>query len=114
LYSTRSGEEATTLASYVERIKDGHEQIFYATGESRLQLLKSPHLEPFKAKGYEVLLFTDPVDEVWLGSVVSQDFWARRDYLGRHKIRADRDHRALTVHVGTDGNRSYLADAATG
>ena len=67
--STHSDEELTTLAEYVERMKDGQEQIFYATGESREQLLKSPHLEAFKAKGYEVLLLTDPVDEIWVGSV---------------------------------------------
>jgi len=67
--STHSEEELTTLPEYVERMKDGQEQIFYATGESREQLLKSPHLEAFKAKGYEVLLLTDPVDEIWVGSV---------------------------------------------
>lgn len=71
--STRSDEEATTLAEYVERMKDGQEQIFYATGEAREQLLKSPHLEAFKAKGYEVLLLTDPVDEVWVGVVSEFD-----------------------------------------
>jgi molecular chaperone HtpG len=71
--STRSDEELTTLTEYVERMKDGQEQIFYATGESRQQLLKSPHLEAFKAKGYEVLLLTDPVDEVWVGSVTEFD-----------------------------------------
>ncbi|GFG68002.1 chaperone protein HtpG [Mycobacterium kubicae] len=67
--STHSEEEPTTLAEYVERMKEGQTQIFYATGESRQQLLKSPHLEAFKAKGYEVLLLTDPVDEVWVGVV---------------------------------------------
>ncbi len=67
--STHSEEEATTLAEYVERMKEGQQQIFYATGESRQQLTKSPHLEAFKAKGYEVLLLTDPVDEVWVGVV---------------------------------------------
>ncbi|MEE2852473.1 MAG: molecular chaperone HtpG [Actinomycetota bacterium] len=71
--STHSEEEATTLAEYVERMKEGQTQIFYATGESRQQILKSPHLEAFKAKGYEVLLLTDPVDEVWVGSVTEFD-----------------------------------------
>ncbi|WP_118915407.1 molecular chaperone HtpG [Mycobacterium shigaense] len=71
--STHSEEEATTLAEYVERMKEGQEQIFYATGETRQQLLKSPHLEAFKAKGYEVLLLTDPVDEVWVGAVTEFD-----------------------------------------
>ena len=67
--STHDDDETTTLAEYVARMKTGQEQIFYATGQSRQQLLKSPHLEAFKAKGYEVLLLTDPVDEIWVGSV---------------------------------------------
>ncbi|OBF66443.1 molecular chaperone HtpG [Mycobacterium sp. 852002-51971_SCH5477799-a] len=71
--STHSEEEPTTLAQYVERMKEGQTQIFYATGESRQQILKSPHLEAFKAKGYEVLLLTDPVDEVWVGTVTEFD-----------------------------------------
>jgi molecular chaperone HtpG len=71
--STHSDEQPTTLAEYVERMKDGQEQIFYATGESRQQLERSPHLEAFKAKGYEVLLLTDPVDEVWVESVPEFD-----------------------------------------
>jgi molecular chaperone HtpG len=71
--STHSDDEPTTLAEYVERMKEGQEQIFYATGESRQQILNSPHLEAFKAKGYEVLLLTDAVDEIWLGSVTEFD-----------------------------------------
>lgn len=71
--STHSDEEPTTLAEYVERMKDGQEQIFYATGQTREQLLKSPHLEAFKSKGYEVLLLTDPVDEVWVETVTEFD-----------------------------------------
>jgi len=63
----------TTLADYVGRMKDGQDQIFYATGESRQLLERSPHLEAFKAKGYEVLLLTDPVDEVWVESVPEFD-----------------------------------------
>ena len=71
--STHSEDEATTLAEYVERMKEGQTQIFYATGETRQQLTRSPHLEAFKAKGYEVLLLTDPVDEVWVGVVDEYD-----------------------------------------
>jgi molecular chaperone HtpG len=54
-------------------MKDGQTEIFYATGETRQQILKSPHLEAFKAKGYEVLVLTDPVDEVWVGNVTEFD-----------------------------------------
>jgi molecular chaperone HtpG len=69
LSSTHSVDTATTFAEYVERMKDDQSQIFYATGESREQLENSPHLEAFKKKGIEVLLLTDPIDEMWVGSV---------------------------------------------
>ncbi len=71
--STHSEDTHTTLADYVSRMKDGQEQIYYATGESRPLLENSPHLEAFKAKGYEVLLLTDPVDEVWVETVPEFD-----------------------------------------
>ena len=73
--SAATGEDtaSTTLADYVGRMKEDQEQIFYATGESRQLLERSPHLEAFKAKGYEVLLLTDPVDEVWVESVPEFD-----------------------------------------
>ncbi|MFE7750994.1 molecular chaperone HtpG [Streptomyces sp. NPDC057428] len=71
--STRDEEEQTTLRSYVERMREGQEQIFYMTGESRSAMESSPHMEAFRAKGFEVLLLTDPVDEVWVQSVPEFD-----------------------------------------
>ncbi|MEU4597925.1 molecular chaperone HtpG [Nocardia sp. NPDC023988] len=71
--STASESELTTLAQYVERMKDGQDAIYYMTGESRAQVENSPHLEAFKAKGLEVLVLTDPVDEMWVGSVPEFD-----------------------------------------
>src|SRR6478736_10407523 len=71
--ATGEGTGSTTLADYVGRMKDDQEQIFYATGESRQMLERSPHLEAFKARGYEVLLLTDPVDAVWVESVPEFD-----------------------------------------
>ena len=71
--STHSEDDLTTLAGYVERMKDGQDEIYYLTGESRDQLVNSPHMEAFRAKGLEVLLLTDPVDEMWVGSVPEFD-----------------------------------------
>ena len=45
---------------------EDQEVIYYLTGTSREILASSPHLEAFREKSLEVLLFTDPVDEVWL------------------------------------------------
>jgi molecular chaperone HtpG len=46
-------------------MKEGQEAIYYISGEDREALLKSPQLEGFRAKGVEVLLFSDPVDDFW-------------------------------------------------
>jgi molecular chaperone HtpG len=63
------GPDQTTLRQYVDRMKDGQKDIYYLTGESRSTVEKSPHMEAFRTKGYEVLLLTDPVDEVWVERV---------------------------------------------
>jgi molecular chaperone HtpG len=68
-FTTTHGDEPTTLAQYVERMKDGQEDIYYLTGESRQSIENSPHMEAFRAKGIEVLLLTDAVDEVWVDAV---------------------------------------------
>lgn len=64
--STASTSEYFTMAEYSERMKPDQDKIYYLTGESREVIENSPHLEAFRDKGYEVLLMTDPVDEVWL------------------------------------------------
>jgi molecular chaperone HtpG len=66
--STGSGD-ITSLAAYNERMKKGQEDIFYISGENLDALQASPQLEGFRAKGVEVLLMTDPVDEFWLPMV---------------------------------------------
>ncbi len=73
LASTNDAAQTTTLAQYVERMKDGQKDIYYMTGESRSMIEKSPHMEAFLTKGYEVLLLTDPVDEVWVEQVAQFD-----------------------------------------
>ncbi|GAB4281894.1 MAG: molecular chaperone HtpG [Candidatus Rifleibacteriota bacterium] len=64
--TTASPSEWFTMSEYVERMKEGQDKIFYLTGENREMLENSPHLEAFREKGYEVILLTDPVDEVWV------------------------------------------------
>ncbi|QDP82516.1 molecular chaperone HtpG [Nocardia otitidiscaviarum] len=71
--STHSETEPTSLAEYVERMKEGQSAIYYLTGESRQQIENSPHMEAFRAKGIEVLVLTDPVDEMWVGAVPEFD-----------------------------------------
>jgi molecular chaperone HtpG len=62
--STSDPEKLTTLKDYISRMKEGQKAIYFMTGPSRRAIEHSPHLEAFRGKGYEVLLFTDPVDEM--------------------------------------------------
>nr|DAD46802.1 TPA_asm: hypothetical protein HUJ06_016739 [Nelumbo nucifera] len=61
--STKSGGKLTSLDQYISRMKPGQKDILYITGTSKEQLEKSPFLERLTKKNYEVILFTDPVDE---------------------------------------------------
>lgn len=71
--STHDAEKPTSLRDYVERMKDGQQHIYYMTGESRSAIENSPHMEAFRAKGFEVLVLTDPIDEMWVDSVPGFD-----------------------------------------
>ncbi|KAF3446793.1 hypothetical protein FNV43_RR11973 [Rhamnella rubrinervis] len=61
--STKSDGKLTSLDQYISRMRSGQKDIFYLTGTSKEQLEKSPFLERLKKKNYEVIFFTDPVDE---------------------------------------------------
>ena len=60
------GPEPTALGDYVKRMKDGQPAMYYLTAATRETAERSPHLEAFRARGYEVLFFLDPIDELWL------------------------------------------------
>ena len=68
-FHTTDNDGLTGLADYIERMKKGQEQIYYITGDNLDMLKSSPQLEGFRARGVEVLLMTDPIDEFWLSSV---------------------------------------------
>lgn len=73
--STHDNGGLTTLADYVTRMKTGQDDIFYISGENLDTLKNSPQLEGFRARGIEVLLLTDTIDDFWLQQV--------HDYLGK-------------------------------
>ncbi|MFN0302976.1 MAG: molecular chaperone HtpG [Burkholderiales bacterium] len=56
-------EQNVSLADYVARMKEGQDKIYYVTADSYLAAKNSPHLEVFRKKGVEVVLFFDRVDE---------------------------------------------------
>jgi len=71
--STHDDEQLTSLKQYVERMKPDQKAIYFITGPSRRSVENSPHLESFKAKGFEVLYLVDPVDELMVQWVFEFD-----------------------------------------
>ncbi len=68
-FRSTAAETLTTLDEYVARMKPGQKAIYTITGDNLEVVLKSPQLEGFRAKGVEVLVLTDPVDEFWLPNI---------------------------------------------
>jgi molecular chaperone HtpG len=67
-FQTTGGETPTTLADYVGHMKEDQKSIYYIVGDSD-SIERSPQLEGFKARGIEVLLLSDPVDDFWVNSL---------------------------------------------
>ena len=65
--TTRDG--LVSLDEYIAAMRPGQEAIYTITGDNLDLLKKSPQLEGFRARGVEVLLLTDPIDEFWVASV---------------------------------------------
>ena len=63
IFKSSKEDKYVTLKEYVERMKEDQKDIYYATGESIEAIKELPQLEKVLDKGYEVLYFTDNVDE---------------------------------------------------
>jgi len=68
-FRSTTRDDLVSLDDYVAAMKPGQEAIYTITGDTLDLLKKSPQLEGFRARGVEVLLLTDPIDEFWVSSV---------------------------------------------
>lgn len=68
---TDSSEQTVSLADYLSRVKEEQDKIYYLTADSYQAAKNSPHLEQFKAKGIEVILMYDRIDE-WMMSYLNE------------------------------------------
>jgi molecular chaperone HtpG len=64
-FSSSSQDSIVSLADYLSRMQPGQEAIYYLAGDNIEAMKSSPQLEGFRAKGIEVLLMTDPIDNFW-------------------------------------------------
>ncbi|OJF76584.1 MAG: molecular chaperone HtpG [Treponema sp. CETP13] len=65
----------TSFADYVERMKTGQKAIYYISGTDEAQLRNSPLLEAYKAKGFEVLIMSDEVDDIVIPALAKYKEW---------------------------------------
>jgi molecular chaperone HtpG len=72
-FRSTNGDGWVSFADYIGRMKDGQSGIYTISGDELAALQRSPHLEGFKAKGVEVLLLTDAVDEFWMQAVTEYE-----------------------------------------
>jgi len=91
----------TTLAEYVSKMPADQTDIYYLTGEEAEQLRKSPYLEAFRAKGRDVLLLTDPVDEFAIPGL--------NNYKGKQLKAADRGDTPTGEEVPADVKEQFTA-----
>merc|ERR1712134_149491 len=61
--TSKSGDEQISLKEYVDRMKEGQNDIYYITGDSVAAVSSSPFLETLRKKGLEVIYMVDPIDE---------------------------------------------------
>jgi molecular chaperone HtpG len=97
--STAHATQLTTLEEYVGRMKEGQDAIYFLTGATRESVARSPLLEGFTEKGYEVLLFSDPIDEIWLEGA------------GKFKDKPFKSIGRGEVALGSDEERKKSAEA---
>jgi molecular chaperone HtpG len=81
-FHSTAGDELTSLDSYVGRMKPGQKSIYYILGDNLEAARKSPQIEGFLGRGFEVLLLTDSVDDFWVNVTA--------EYKGKELISATR------------------------
>lgn len=73
LFKSASEDKYVTLKEYVEKMAEGQDTIYYACGESDKKIALLPQTEAVRAKGYDVLYFTDDVDEFAIQMLMEYD-----------------------------------------
>ncbi|MGN1123010.1 MAG: molecular chaperone HtpG [Eubacterium sp.] len=91
LFASSNAEGYTTLKEYRDRMADSQTDIYYACGENEQKIALLPQLDAVKAKGYEVLYFTDEVDEFAIQMLMEYD--------GKHFVNICKDDLDLSTEA---------------
>jgi molecular chaperone HtpG len=68
-FRSTARDQLVSLDDYVDAMKPGQDAIYTIHGDNLDVIKKSPQLEGFRARGVEVLLMTDPIDEFWVPTI---------------------------------------------
>jgi molecular chaperone HtpG len=97
LFESSNGDGYTTLKEYVGRMADSQDSIYYACGENADKISLLPQIDAVKSKGYEVLYFTDEVDEFAIQMLMEYD--------GKHFANICKDD----LDLSTDAEKEAMA-----
>jgi molecular chaperone HtpG len=98
-----------SLADYASRMKPGQDAIFTISGENLAALRSSPQLEACRAKGVEVLLLADPIDDFWMPSTPSY-----KDKPFRSLTRGEVDLSAIAGEAAEGSSEEAVPEAVEG
>lgn len=73
MFKTTNSDEFVTLKEYVENKKEDQKVIYYASGKNKDAILALPQMDLIKDKEYDVLLFTDDIDEFMINILKSYE-----------------------------------------
>lgn len=104
-FRSTSGDGWISLTDYVARMKEGQKAIYYIAGEQLDAISRSAQLEGFRAKGIEVLLLTDPIDEFWIPAV---EKFGEAEF--RSVTRSGADLAEVKAEAGKDAEKKPVAD----
>lgn len=96
LFKSSADDGYTTLKEYVGRMADSQNDIYYACGENEQKIKLLPQLDAVKEKGYEVLYFTDDVDEFAIQMLM--------EYEGKHFVNICKDD----LDLSTDAEKEEM------
>ena len=105
-FKSAQSQSLITLDEYIDAFAEGQEEIYYLSVEDPALASGSPHLEGFDAKGVDVLILSDPVDDFWLANT--------DDYKGKKFRSISRGDVDLSTIKSADGKDAEDDSAAAG
>merc|ERR1712118_271025 len=100
--TSKSGDEAISLKEYLDRMKEGQNDIYYITGESIQGVSSSPFIETLRKKGLEVLYMVDPIDEYCVQQL--------KEYDGKKSLCASKE--GLNIDESDDEKKAFEEEKA--